>query len=381
MAEPAFVLTSSSGQAQPTDLAAPIAGAGDTSFTVTSAGSWLESHGANVGSPLGTTGPFTVVVDAGVATEEHIYCSAVNVSTGVVTVYNVGGFLGRGYDGTNAVAHSTSSGTGYVYPILTSKDAQEANLAAVAIGKATTAGDTLYATGAQTFARRAIGTTGQVYTVVGGLPTWAGSGQLIPTAKSGNYNAVAGDFVEMTGQFTVTLPNPGTVGRLIGVQSENGTGAAPCTVTTGAGAITGPGIPAATASILLGAVDAFVVLSDDGTDWNVVAGAQDSGWITPALGNSWVASGGFTAPQYRKVGNTVRMIGVTDSGAANSSPFTLPAGYRPSQGIDAIPMVSSAVGTRAVGGISVPTSGVFTIYYSQTLGCTCPLTSVTFLVD
>jgi hypothetical protein len=37
----------------------------------------------------------------------------------------------------------------------------------------TTTGDTLYASSANTLARRAIGTTGQVLTVSGGLPTWA----------------------------------------------------------------------------------------------------------------------------------------------------------------------------------------------------------------
>jgi hypothetical protein len=37
----------------------------------------------------------------------------------------------------------------------------------------TTTGDTLYASGANTLARRAIGSTGDVLTVAGGVPTWA----------------------------------------------------------------------------------------------------------------------------------------------------------------------------------------------------------------
>jgi len=37
----------------------------------------------------------------------------------------------------------------------------------------TTTGDLLYASAANTLARRAIGTTGDVLTVSGGVPTWA----------------------------------------------------------------------------------------------------------------------------------------------------------------------------------------------------------------
>lgn len=49
------------------------------------------------------------------------------------------------------------------------------DLAAAAIPKSivTTAGDTIYATGSSTLARLAVGSTGQVLTVAGGVPTWA----------------------------------------------------------------------------------------------------------------------------------------------------------------------------------------------------------------
>ena len=125
MPEPLFVARSYGENPGATDLAVAILGATDMSFTVGNAASWLESHGANVGQPLGTSGPFTTVVDAGMLTEEHILCSGVNTSTGVVTVYNVGGWNGRGYGGA-AQAHGTAAGLGLVYPIWSSPDSYEA---------------------------------------------------------------------------------------------------------------------------------------------------------------------------------------------------------------------------------------------------------------
>ena len=48
----------------------------------------------------------------------------------------------------------------------------------------TTTGDVIYASGANTPARLGIGTTGQVLTVSGGLPTWA-------TSASGGFTQLA----------------------------------------------------------------------------------------------------------------------------------------------------------------------------------------------
>lgn len=77
----------------------------------------------------------------------------------------------------------------------------------------TTTGDTIYASAASTPHRLAIGSTGQVLTVSGGLPVWAaaaGGSSLAPTAvKTSAYNAVVGDLIPCDvsgGSFTVTLP-------------------------------------------------------------------------------------------------------------------------------------------------------------------------------
>jgi len=110
------------GACPPSYLVTTLAGsytAGQT-FTLASASGWYEvdATGHATTNPLGTSGPFTVVVDFSTATEEKVLCSSVNVSTGVVTVWTDGSLNGRGYDGTTIQAHTTSS-TPNCFPVAT----------------------------------------------------------------------------------------------------------------------------------------------------------------------------------------------------------------------------------------------------------------------
>jgi len=79
----------------------------DTSFTISNGSGWVETVGANIGQPLGTSGPFVVCVDYGTANEERILCSGIS-PTKVVTVWTSGGATGRGYDGTTPQGHSSA---------------------------------------------------------------------------------------------------------------------------------------------------------------------------------------------------------------------------------------------------------------------------------
>jgi len=87
----------------------------ETTFTVNSAATWKEvgANGQNTNNPLGTSGPFTVFVNFGNSVEEHILCSAVNTSTGVVTIWTDGTLNGRGWDGTPISSHSAGSSSNY----------------------------------------------------------------------------------------------------------------------------------------------------------------------------------------------------------------------------------------------------------------------------
>lgn len=64
------------------------------------------------------------------------------------------------------------------------KTAYDLAAAAVPLSTVTTNGDLIYGTGVSTVTRRAIGTTGQVLTVSGGVPTWT-------TPSSGGMTAIA----------------------------------------------------------------------------------------------------------------------------------------------------------------------------------------------
>lgn len=72
--------------------------------------------------PDGSVGPFYVVVDRGLATEEKILC--VSRSSNTLTVYDDGVTNGRGADGTSISAHSVNATIEHVF---TATDADEAN--------------------------------------------------------------------------------------------------------------------------------------------------------------------------------------------------------------------------------------------------------------
>ena len=63
----------------------------------------------------------------------------------------------------------------------------------------TTTGDTIYSSSGSTPARRAIGTTGQVLTVAGGIPTWAA-----PAAATQNFTQI-GSTTTLTGASSFTI--------------------------------------------------------------------------------------------------------------------------------------------------------------------------------
>jgi hypothetical protein len=104
-----------------------VMGSTDTSFYIANTTGWVNA--AN--NPLGTLGPFTVVIDQGTPTAEKILCSAVNLSSGLVTVYTSSGFSGRGYDQTTAQAHVPGGSPAGVQPCWSATEAAEANAAVV----------------------------------------------------------------------------------------------------------------------------------------------------------------------------------------------------------------------------------------------------------
>lgn len=151
-------------------------------------------------------------------------------------------------------------------------------------------------------------------------------------AKSIAYTAVEGDFVYAAAGVTVTLPTA-TAGVAVAVQGDSSvTGASPATVlAAGAAQIRGVGLSATATSFPLGTPGASAVLVADGTNWHIVGGQQDSGWVALGLSSN-IASGGMGASS-RLQADTVRLKGTltnntgsTDTGTA----ATVASGSRPS---------------------------------------------------
>ena len=214
---------------------------------------------------------FTVALDPDTANEEIVFITASSTDTFTID---------RAEAGTSGVSHSAGA---TVKHVLTSDDltfyttgVATAN-AAVPKSTLTTTGDTFYASAANTPARLAIGSTGQVLTVAAGIPSWATPTTLNLTinAKTANYTLVAGDVNKLltmsdAGTLTFTVPNGVfTAGQQINVQ-RIGAGAVQIrndgtTTLTSTGATSGaPDLRAqfSAATIICTASNTFTVIGD-----------------------------------------------------------------------------------------------------------------------
>lgn len=141
-----------------------------------------------------------------------------------------------------------------------------------------------------------------------------------------------GDIMANTGTTqTYTLPTP-AAGARVTLTNVSGT----CYLSPhGSEIINGLGHPATTSTIPLFGVGSFLtVVCIDGTNWQTVDGAQDSGWIAvTGFLNSWTAGAGPVTGNvcgYRKNANVIRMGGQLGlAGTFNVQCFSMPAGYRP----------------------------------------------------
>lgn len=155
MAWSAYSRRSFSGSTQPTHLTSNVDNA-VTTLPVASTAGWPAITAPSTG--------FVIVVDQGNAAEEAMFVTAYTPNTSATVT--------RGFDGTTAVAH-TSPAT--VMLCDSAIDVDEANQAVVqTIGKVTTAGDMIVASGPNAFSRVAAIAKGGLWvsTGVGAAPVW-----------------------------------------------------------------------------------------------------------------------------------------------------------------------------------------------------------------
>ena len=131
--------------------------------SITSGDTTASLTGTVTAWPTTAGGPFHMVIDPGLSTEEKILVAS--RSTGSLSS------ITRGVDGTTAVSHSAGA---TCYPVFTATDANDANELASTM---TTRGDLLTLNSSANPARIAIGTNGYVLTSDGTDAAWA----VIPT--------------------------------------------------------------------------------------------------------------------------------------------------------------------------------------------------------
>lgn len=122
---------------------------------------------------------------------------------------------------------------------------------------------------------------------------------------------------------------------------------------------------------------------------------EDTGWVAPTLNSGWSNYGsGYLGAGYRRKGGLVHLRGLVKRSSIDSlTPFTLPAGYRPSLAI-IVPAVARSFLASGGGGdpdiediavrLNITAAGIVSCQYAAISGTTIPylsLTGISFIPD
>jgi len=188
----------------------------------------------------------------------------------------------------------------------------------------TTTGDLIYSASGATPSRLAIGSSGEVLTVSGGVPTWQASTSPTPadTSKTGNYTATTADeFIRCDasgGDFTITLytaaSNAGKTLKILNVGSSG------LVTIDGDGSETIGG-----SSQKYISAGQSVYIEADGTNWQIVSYTRLTGHLKDVKANA-TQGGTFTSGAWQTRTLNTTEGDFTKFGSLSSNQFTLSAG-------------------------------------------------------
>lgn len=211
---------------------------------------------------------------------------------------------------------------------------------------------------------------------------------LFPVVTSSSVTAASGQCIITTGSsaLTVTLPAhaKGQTVAVINVTSN--------TTTVAGSNIQGLGLSSAS-SFPLGLSHACAVLLDDGSSWDIISGAQDTGWVQFATLGTHINGGAGTSatPASRLIGDRVYLRGLLQSSGTvttGSVIFTLASTFAPASTVGAVliaPILAPSTlvpATNASIEINSASGGVLNAASSMTSSQQIALTGLTYsLVD
>lgn len=225
-----------------------------------------------------------------------------------------------------------------------------------------TTGDLLYASGATTLAKRAIGSGVQILKIVAGVPNWAAYVIAISASKTTTYAVLAADdFVQFDatgGAFTATLPTAvGADGKVYCLKKTDSSFNAVTIATTSSQTIDG-----VTTTLLSTQYEELTVVSD-GANWQVIARKNDTLWISYTPTGAWSTNTTYTAKYRRQGPNLQVQAKVALAGAPTSASFTMaiPSGLT----IDTASMVATVdVTILGMGAALDNGAGAYPLYVS-----------------
>lgn len=222
------------------------------------------------------------------------------------------------------------------------------------------AADLLYASSTTAFGRLAIGTSGQVLKVAGGLPTWSSNTTTFTirtTTSSGNITSADDVIIANTNTQTQTLPLATGSGKVYYIKTIDSTlGHSTKIDTTGSDTIQYGGT--AVSSFFIYTRGEEIQILDYGTNaWQILVHNIPSIWLAYTPTCSWTANSTPTG-SWRRIGQNMDIqVKVAVSGGAPTAAnltFTVPSGVT----IDtASPSLIGATSNFNIGGATVKSAG------------------------